>query len=503
MDDRQSAGLRLARLLLGHLTRYRDARLQDAATRALRDERDEWIVSTVNASLRARRRAHHLLRLEPRRLGSRLRHPWRPDAGAGPTRSLSLLCPTRERVDNVSGFLDSVCRTAAAPGRIEALFYVDDDDPQLDAYRELFARSRVRFGALGRCDLVVGPPIGVPAAWNRLARASTGDLLMMANDDQAYVDYAWDQILDSRAAHLARLYPDEVWCLYFDAGQYLDGSCDFPILSRTWYETVGYFTPEIFRQWEVEIWLFDIAERVGRLFPVPGVFVEHLHYQDYKAPFDATYQRHRLTRDTSFADHALFLRTRDQRAAEVRRLRRVITGDGSAAASEIASPELWFGAELSGGHARLRAEAERLDAQAERTAGPKAGGWRRIPLFASGAWTETALRMCPATVATVSAIPEALLLPDSTVELAILPPGPCRAGDSGASGTRVEFGLQVPEGAGMRVDAATVSWRAGECVAFDAGAARVAWNDSAQPLMVLTFVVPRPERSTTGGELVS
>ncbi|GHE27201.1 hypothetical protein GCM10017673_31620 [Streptosporangium violaceochromogenes] len=329
MTERRTAGAvkDLARLLLGHASRYRDGRLQDVATRALRDDTEDrrWVVHAVNASLRVRQRLDYALRLEPRRVLSRLRYPFRGRVvGGEPSRSLSLLCPTRGRVRNVRDFLTSVRRTAVAPGRIEALFYVDDDDPDLAGYRDLFGRARRLFGEIGRCELRVGEPVGVPAAWNRLAEAATGDLLLMANDDQLYVDRGWDVAVDSRVGELTRLCPDGVLCLYFDAGQYPEGGCDFPILSRTWYETVGYFTPTIFQQWEVERWLFDIAERLGRLYPVPGVLVEHRHYQDYKAPFDATYQRHRMTREKSLADHALFLRTRNLRDAEIGRLRAVI-----------------------------------------------------------------------------------------------------------------------------------------------------------------------------------
>lgn len=345
MADRRlvSAAGDLARLLLGHVSRYRDGELQDVATRALRDDAEDrgWVVRAVNTSLRVRQRLDYTLRLEPRRVLSSLRYPFRSHAISGePPRSLSLLCPTRGRVRNVRDFLNSVRRTAVAPGRIEALFYVDADDPDLKGYQDLFGRARWLFGEIGGCGLHVGEPIGVPAAWNRLAEAATGDLLLMANDDQLYVDHGWDVAVDSRVGELTRLYPDGVLCLYFDAGQYPEGGCDFPILSRTWYETVGYFTPTIFQQWEVERWLFDIADRLGRLYPVPGVLVEHRHYQDYKAPFDATYQRHRTTREKSFADHALFLRTQKLRDAEVRKLRAVIDRGATRPSAPRAGSEL-------------------------------------------------------------------------------------------------------------------------------------------------------------------
>ncbi|CPV55641.1 Aspartyl/Asparaginyl beta-hydroxylase [Mycobacteroides abscessus subsp. abscessus] len=338
-QSRRAAARDLGRLLLGHLPRYRNSDLQQVVARALRDEDagNRWIVNVVNGSLRVRQRVDYALRLTPRRLSSRVRHRWRAHPSGEAPRAISLLCPTRSRVGYVKEFLDSVRRTAAAPGRIEVLFYVDDDDPDRDEYVALFNRARWLFGEIGRCELLVGPPVGVPMAWNQLAEKASGDLLLMANDDQLYVDYAWDAALDSRVGELTRLHPDAVLCLYFDAGQYPEGGPDFPILTRRWYDTVGYFTPTIFQQWEVEQWLFDIAERLGRLFSVPGIFVEHRHYQDYKSPFDATYQRHRMSREGSMADHALFLRTEQMRAEEVHKLQCVINATETGGSQEVSA----------------------------------------------------------------------------------------------------------------------------------------------------------------------
>src|SRR3954451_20296695 len=93
----------LGRLLVGHVRRFRARDLQDVATRALR-ERDggrPWVVAAVNASLRLRSFLHHRLRLQPRRLRSRLAFRYSAHARyGGPYRTLSLLCPTRARVDN-------------------------------------------------------------------------------------------------------------------------------------------------------------------------------------------------------------------------------------------------------------------------------------------------------------------------------------------------------------------------------------------------------------------
>lgn len=303
-------------LVLGHSRRYRTARLQDIATAAVRHPSSAraWVVPAINFTIRTRQALTRALWLEPRRIASRVRHRSTADA---PRCDISVLCPTRERVSGLARLVGSMLRTAHDSTRIQVLCYVDSDDRQLEKYLA-YARRHPRV------KLIVGAPVGVPATWNALAGVATGDLMVMANDDQFYVDFGWDLALDRTVAEYHQRYPDGVYCLYFDGGQYPQGGADFPIVSRAWYVALGYYSTERFQQWQAERWIFDIAERIGRLHPVARVFVDHLHYQDYKAPFDATYQRHRLTREKSLADQALFHRMAPEREREAERLRRFI-----------------------------------------------------------------------------------------------------------------------------------------------------------------------------------
>jgi glycosyl transferase/beta-hydroxylase protein BlmF len=495
----------LGRLLLGHASQFRDRRLQEVAARALREHGQRaWVVSVLNLTLRGRRFLRETLWLKPRRMHSRVafrraaarRYP-------GPHRSLSLLCPTRGRTRQVVRMLASIERTAALPGRVEVLFYVDSDDPELTRYHVLFDRIQSRFGDLGRCRLIVGEPIGVPAAWNELAAAATGDLLLMANDDQRYVDYGWDITLDARVSELAAARPDGVLCLFFDGGQYPDGARDFPILTRRWYETLGYFTPAIFSQWEVETWIFDIADRVGRLYRVPRVYVDHLHYQDYKAPFDATYRRHRTTSEKSLTDHALFLRSAAQREAAAGQLRAVIDGARAGrqpgGAGQPAADSFWFAQYLPAQRDRVAGE---LDAWLDGAAGaaaatqPPGGAFQRparVSLFAAGTWTEAARQQFPVLIDVLAGLPDATLPERSAVELWTLFPGQAGrlAGPPHPALLQVFWGIRVPAGSSLAADGPQQGWGAGQCLVLDGHSEVTARNDGQQPLVMLGFTVPR------------
>lgn len=483
----------LGRLLLGHSSRFRDRRLQELAARAVReaDGRPPWTVAILNGSLRVRRRLHTTLAVGRRRRSLRV---FRAAGGehARTRRTMSLLCPTRERAGQLVRFLRSVARTAADPGRIEVLCYVDEDDPQVGAYRELFAGIGMRFPRLGRCELLVGPPVGVPAAWNELASAARGGLLMMANDDQLYMDHGWDAALDARVDELDAEYPDDVLCLYFDAGQYPEGGHDFPILTRSWYRTLGYFAPTMFSQWEVETWVFDIAERLGRLAAVPGVLVEHLHFQDYKAPFDATYQRHRATSEKAFADHALFIRLAETRAADAAKLQRVIDeharaagapnpGEGtpdpgeSSGTGEAVPP--WFAALLAEHCHGASREIEAWLAEGADRSGA-------VPLLADGDWSARAWRSFPEITAALDAVPEATATRAAAVDLIVVPAGGTSALKH--DGTRVWWPLRVPLRSALTIGGRPAAIQFGECI-LSAGGRVDAVNHGDGPLVLVSF----------------
>ena len=42
-----------------------------------------------------------------------------------------------------------------------------------------------------------------------------------------------------------------------------ENHCAFPIVSRKWCETLGYFTPGVFHFGYNDTWVFDIAQRVA------------------------------------------------------------------------------------------------------------------------------------------------------------------------------------------------------------------------------------------------
>lgn len=182
-------------------------------------------------------------------------------------------------------FVNSVVETAKDPTRIEHLIWVDNSDPLLGEYMRLLSNIpmvRLFVGDKSQSKDVVG------AIWNELASQANGQLLMMGNDDLMCTSQNWDVSLDNTV----RRYADKLYVAWFNDGINGQKHCAFPIVSRKWYETLGYFVPEDFMFFCHDTYLFHLARDLGRLLYIPDR-LEHWHHSTPHMKRDETTKRNR------------------------------------------------------------------------------------------------------------------------------------------------------------------------------------------------------------------
>ena len=202
---------------------------------------------------------------------------------------ISLLCPSRGRPNDMERLIKSVAATATEPSRVEIMLYVDDDDPEkinyLVSHKNLSTDPKV--GRLLNVDLLVDEPLTTPLINYILADRAQGDILVITNDDQIFVDNNWDVRIDEEAAK----FPDDIYCMWFNDGRYQEKICTFPILSRKWVDTLGYIEPFLFEHFNCDLWTWQIGQMIDRLHYIPDILVEHLHPDTGKAEADETTER--------------------------------------------------------------------------------------------------------------------------------------------------------------------------------------------------------------------
>jgi len=217
--------------------------------------------------------------------------------------------------------IKSVAATATEPSRVEILLYVDDDDPEkinyLVNHKNLSVDPAV--GQLLNVDLLVDEPLTTPLINNILADRAQGDILIITNDDQIFVDKNWDVRIDQEAAR----YPDDIYCMWFNDGRYQEKICTFPILSRKWVDTLGYIEPFLFEHFNCDLWTWQIGQMIDRLHYIPDILVEHLHPDTGKAEADETTERN-LKGGRPDRDRAIFAKFERYRVLDASLLKDVI-----------------------------------------------------------------------------------------------------------------------------------------------------------------------------------
>lgn len=232
---------------------------------------------------------------------------------------IAILTPTRNRIKRYTEFLDSIRHTKSQNANIRCYAYIDDDDPALEKYKNLNYQGL-------HTDHTYGESQSISKSWNNIAQKAISegaDVLVMGNDDQIYITKNWDLSIQQ----LHQKHTDGIYCAWFNDNINQERHCAFPIISKTWYNTLGYFTPGVFNFGYNDTWIYDIGKRVGRCVYISNVLCEHRHLTTNRSKYnDDTYARNRTQkRGNLYAkDKVIFNATGDQREDDANKLKQVI-----------------------------------------------------------------------------------------------------------------------------------------------------------------------------------
>lgn len=175
--------------------------------------------------------------------------------------TIALLCPTRERMDQLTRMGQSVLDTAFN----SALLYIAHDE-----------RLKV-FGGIGNWQTGYLMPENLPTAqkWNKLADIALQNpdnkLFMLAADDMIFDTPGWDKALIDHYNSLE----NKIHVYHLQDSRDENGT-PHPIVTREYIEAMGYFVPPIFMHWHVDSWTVEIA-KANNCFT---------HLKDYKLIHD-------------------------------------------------------------------------------------------------------------------------------------------------------------------------------------------------------------------------
>jgi glycosyltransferase involved in cell wall biosynthesis len=183
--------------------------------------------------------------------------------------TFSLIVPTRRRPAPLRRLLDSLAETAARPDALEVVLVVDADDP---------ASAAARHDALALRHVVAQPGLTMGALNTEGYEASSGDYLMLLNDDVVARTPAWDG--EVRACF--RRFPDGIVLVHPNDTLLREHLCTFPVVSRRFCELAGGICPREYARYRIDDHIEDVFNLLGvlgerRTVYLPEVIFEHLN----------------------------------------------------------------------------------------------------------------------------------------------------------------------------------------------------------------------------------
>jgi len=161
---------------------------------------------------------------------------------------ISILTPSRSRPQLAHRMVTSAIKTAGC--NLEIMLYLNNDDPLLEEYKQLFDPSQY----------TIGPNQSTSYSWNLMAEKAKHDILFLVGDDCEFITPNWSfLVLDAFDQ-----YPDKLVCVYPRAPSVSKYKSPHFCLHKNWINTLGYFLPPHFYHWYVDTWILEIAQRIER-----------------------------------------------------------------------------------------------------------------------------------------------------------------------------------------------------------------------------------------------
>jgi len=183
---------------------------------------------------------------------------------------ISFCCPSRGRPELAKRLVDTATETQR--GDTEFLFYLNDDDPALEKYKDL----------LDEKHYTVGPNQSTCYSWNLMANKAKHDIVMLMGDDVQVKTQDWDHLI----AEQFDKYNDRILMVVPSDGR-IKGSKRFKdetkiwgdealpaphfAVHKNWTNTLGYLAPPFFWHWHVDSYTQKVARRLRRCLYLPTV----------------------------------------------------------------------------------------------------------------------------------------------------------------------------------------------------------------------------------------
>jgi len=168
--------------------------------------------------------------------------------------NLAVLTPTKNRHAICKEMLESFAETFTCSFNVKFYFALSKNEEHIEEYKKLFNETPFKSIAY------LHPDWTTTMSFNMLARsAKSADLFMMIGDDIKLLTKGWDAEVLKRYNELKNKVH------VFNLQEQRDERGVVPIITREFYDALGYLISPIFIHWFTDTWLLEMAEVNGCL----------------------------------------------------------------------------------------------------------------------------------------------------------------------------------------------------------------------------------------------
>jgi len=230
------------------------------------------------------------------------------------TFKISLLLPTRERSKKFERLLLSLIKTCQYQNRVEILLLLDEDDKEIDRYKEIIKKEIFR--SLNFIFIIKNLKSHAIRN-NHLAELSTGNIIFPINDDMIFVSKRWDYFIDRE---FSKIDMDRPFCIWIKSNiKYSYLHCDYPIINKSWHKRLGYVGSENFNFWYLDTWICALSHLSKKFLVTNKITVKQFSADTFENEVDNTFLINRKD-GIPEKDLEIWKKTKNERVLEAKKL---------------------------------------------------------------------------------------------------------------------------------------------------------------------------------------
>lgn len=184
---------------------------------------------------------------------------------------IALLCPTRERPEQVKRLIESLIRTTDSFENVTLYLGIDEDDPTFNQVSEMCCYGWTKVIKISNN----GTFIGLGKIWNIMVSQISDDIFTMIGDDMTFETKDWHKEILKEFENSS----DKVLLVHTNSGirPAEQAFADNSFIHRIYYDTFGYYVREDWKHWFHDTWLHDVFTKLNRRVYRHDILIYHHH----------------------------------------------------------------------------------------------------------------------------------------------------------------------------------------------------------------------------------